>query len=92
MIAPLPLATIKAYLRQGDYVWPGGYPRYFLTIDGGALSFDAVRERWRDVVDSSLRDCRDGWRLADCAINWEDSALVCDHSGKPIPSAYGVDA
>lgn len=89
---PMTLAQIKAELRSGPYAWPGGYPRFFIACDGGALSFDAVRERWRDVVASALGDHRDGWRLAACDVNWEDSALVCDHTGKAIPSAYGDEA
>lgn len=28
---------------------------------------------------------------AACDINWENPDLYCDHSGKPIPSAYGED-
>lgn len=92
MTSPMTLSQVKAALRSGPYAWPGGYPLYFLTTDGQALSFDAVRERWRDVVSAALADCRDGWRLAACDVNWEASDLVCDHTGKVIPSAYGEEA
>ena len=30
-------------------------------------------------------------RIVACAINYEDGALLCSHSGKPIPSAYGEE-
>lgn len=30
-----------------------------------------------------------GWRVAGCAVNWEDTELRCDHSGERIPAAYG---
>jgi len=32
--------TVKDFgeaLRNGPYAWPGGYPLFFITADGGAL-------------------------------------------------------
>jgi hypothetical protein len=87
------LLEIKRQLRDGQYAWPGGYPKFFITEDGAALSFDTVRKEWRNVVWSHLaakhNAPNDGWRIAGCDINWEDSELVCDHSGQKIESAYG---
>ena len=37
------VADLKATLRAGGFAWPGGYPLYFVTSDGGALSFATVR-------------------------------------------------
>lgn len=94
------LADIKARLRAGAYAWPGGYPLYFITDDGAALSFAAVRAEWRQIVWAHLteRSCgltvaRDtGWHIAGCEVNWEDEDLFCDHTGERIESAYGEDA
>ena len=80
---------LLATLRSGQYAWPGGYPLYFLTSDGAALSFESVRKELRSVL-SAIHDKRnDGWRAVGCDVNWEDTGLVCDHSGEPIESAYG---
>jgi hypothetical protein len=82
------LAEIKGRLRAGQYAWPGGYPLYFVTSDGATLSFEAVRERWREVVFSHLRGIRDSWFIEGCDINWEDGQLYCEHTGKRIESAF----
>lgn len=82
------LQEIKTALRQGKYAWPGGYPVYFVTTDGAALSFDTVRAEWRNVVSSHLMDCHDGWHLAGIDVNWEDADLTDDHTGQAIESAY----
>jgi len=82
------VTDLKATLRNGSYAWPGGYPMYFITSDGGALSFDSVREELRNVVDSIKTKCNDGWRVVACDINWEDGNLVDDHSNERIESAY----
>jgi hypothetical protein len=38
--------TIQQFSKDLDepYAWPGGYPRYFITNDGAALSYNAARE------------------------------------------------
>lgn len=79
---------LRATLRAGAYAWPGGYPLYFVTSDGAALSFDAVRDNYA-LCAASIRDKNDdGWRVTCTAINWEDQDLICEHTGKPIESAY----
>ena len=82
------LSDFRAAMRNGPYAWPGGYPLYFVTNDGAALSFEAVRENLRLVIDSIANDMRDGWRVIACDVNWEDDSLLCDHTHKPIPCAY----
>jgi hypothetical protein len=83
------LRDLKHDLRAGEYAWPGGYPRYFIAADGEALSFCAVRERFREVVADMLGMSRLAqWRIVGCDINWEDSELHCAHTGARIPSAY----
>lgn len=82
-------AELKATLRAGCYAWPGAYPLYFVTSDGAALSFESVRAELRQVLNAIVSGANDGWRVVACQVNWEDSELTCDHSGKPIESAYG---
>lgn len=81
---------LRATLRAGAYAWPGGYPLYFLTSDGAALSFDTVRAEYAQVSRAIREGSRDGWRVIGCEINYEDPGLTCEHSGRPIESAYGV--
>lgn len=70
---------VKRALRAGPYAWPGGYPTYFVTADGAALSHAAMRERFREEAGAVLG----------VQVNWEDDSLTCDHTGARIPSAYG---
>lgn len=84
------LGAVKAALRAGAFTDLGAYPLYFTTADGGALTFESVRQNWREIVAAyAARDRSCGWYVVEVAINWEDSDLVCDHSGAAIPSAYG---
>lgn len=85
------LSDVKRELRYGKWAWPGGYPRYFIADDGEALSFEAVRENWREVVSSHLSGLRDGWLLVGVDVNWEDAELTCAHTGERIESAYGEE-
>lgn len=81
---------LRSTLRAGSFVWPGGYPLYFITDDGEELSFDAVRENIREVISAiRRRDSTGGWRVIACDVNWEDSEMVCAHTGQRIESAYG---
>ena len=83
-------AQLRATLRAGPYAWPGGYPLFFITSDGAALSFAAVRSELRQVLESISTGASDGFRVVACAINYEDSDLTCDHTGEQIPAAYGA--
>jgi hypothetical protein len=84
------LARVKQAIRE-PYAWPGGYPLYVVTHDGAALSVEAARAEWSQIVRSTLQHARDGWRVERTCINWEDPALYCDHTGIRIPSAYAED-
>lgn len=89
--APFDLQSIKAAIRNGATTDLGGYPRFFLLSDGGALSFAGARQAWREIVAEYLTDSRTGWRIECVDINYEDSDLICDHTGERIPSAYAED-
>ena len=80
---------LKGQLRSGEFAWPGGYPLYFITDDGEALSFGAVRENIKSVIWSIRHKVNDGWRVIGCEVNWEDASMTCAHTGEPIESAYG---
>lgn len=83
------ISDFRKAIRAGAWAWPGGYPKFFITSDGGALCFEAAKEQRRCILEAIASDARDGWRVVAVEINWEDSELVCDHSGELIESAYG---
>lgn len=89
---PMLLKDLKAHLRNGEFAFPGGYPKFFIVDDGEAMSFAAVRSNLREIMRSTFTNARDGWQIEACEINWEDSDLYCAHTNKQISSAYGVDS
>ncbi len=84
------VSDFRKAMRHGPYAWPGGYPCYFVTSDGAALSFKAAKEERRNIIDSIANRYDDGWRVVGVDVNYEDSALYCDHTGERIESAYGA--
>lgn len=83
MTAPGKLA---AQLVAEPFTWPGGYPLYAITDDGGALCPCCCGKEKKRIADS---DPRDGFYVVALEINLEDADLTCDHCGEPIRSAYG---
>jgi hypothetical protein len=78
-------------LEAGPHVWPGGYPKFFITSDSAALSFKAAEDN-ADTIREAIRDeYRGGWRVVAVDVNWEDPDLYCDHTGKRIESGYVED-
>lgn len=80
----------EAY-RNGPFAWPGGYPLYFITSDGAALSWRAAKYNRRNILEAIANKTNDGWRIVGVEINYEDPALYCDDTGERIPSAYAED-
>lgn len=83
------ISDFRAAMRNGPYAWPGGYPCFFVTADGAALSFESAKACRRDILEA-IRDnhTSSGWRVEALTINYEDPDLYCDHSGERIESAY----
>ena len=86
------ISDFRKVTRNGQYAWPGGYPLYFLTADGEALSFEAAKEN-RRVILEAIRDQEDygSWLVVAVDVNWEDPHLYCAHTNERIQSAYGDD-
>lgn len=86
------ISDFRAAVRNGAYAWPGGYPLYFVTADGAALSFKAAKAERRNILEAIRdNDARSGWRICGVDVNWEDTDLTCDHTNEKIESAYGND-
>ena len=43
------VSDVKSALRYGKYTDLGGYPLFFITSDGAALSFESVRDNFYEV-------------------------------------------
>lgn len=85
------VAELDEAIANGPYAWPGGYPIYYLTDDGGALSHASVVAEREGIADSIENGSNDGWRVVAVDVNWEDPDLYDDHSGERIESAYAED-
>lgn len=69
-----------------SYAWPGGYPIYHLTQDGGILCPDCANENLALTHGDDPQ-----WKIVHSDVNWEDENCNCDNCYKPIESAYGGD-
>ena len=67
------------------YAWPGGYPMFYLAKDNGVLCPKCANEFMPD------RDNDEQLEPVAYDVNWEDSALYCEHCNERIESAYGED-
>lgn len=83
---------LKRDLRNGPYAWPGGYPTFFIMVDGEALCHKCARGNFRGLVSAILeQDMHNHWRIMAHDINWEDSHLYCANCNTRIESAYAED-
>lgn len=80
------VAQLKASLRYGEFTWPGCYWRFFMTADGEILSFEAVRNNYRTIVEAIRHNLTSsGWRIiASDSVELYDGVLHCDVTGKPL--------
>ena len=74
------------------YVWPGGYPTYFICNDGEALCHDCAKTERRLILDAiAYPEYRDQWEVIGLDINYEDPELYCAHCNARIESAYAEE-
>ena len=79
-------AELRKEIVKNPYAWPGGYPLFAITDDGGCLCAKCC-EIEGECIDGSYTG--DGWHIVALDVNWEDDSLYCDHCGSQIESAYG---
>ncbi len=89
------VADLKATLRAGEFAWPGGYQMFFVNRRGEALSFEGVRAHLAEVIEDMQSHAGAGLTgvgsIVACEINYEDTSLYCELTGKDIPAAYEPD-
>ena len=73
-------------LAANPYAWPGGYPQYAITADGGVLCQHCCKAEMETIEGTT--DPASGWYIVALDINWEDNTLPCDHCGELVPAAY----
>jgi len=84
-------ADLQLFIRSGGYAWPGGYQCALLMADGEPIDAQAARENYRQIRRNMGPGRPDDKEWTPCAvfIHWEGEPLICAHSGRLIPSAYG---
>jgi hypothetical protein len=78
-------------LKAGPYTSPGGYPIYFVTEDGGALSFATAWNERANIAQAIVSGADPQWRVIGWDVNWEDAELYDDPTQNRIASAYADD-
>lgn len=74
--------------KLASFAWPGGYPLYYVTQDGGVLCPGCAKTAESKGLTGDLDDPQ--WYIIAVQINWEEE-LTCDHCNEKIESAYGND-
>jgi hypothetical protein len=75
--------------KLSAFAWPGGYPIYYTTRDGGTLCPACANgENGSDAALPGQDDPQ--WHVVAADIHWEGDPMMCDHCYKDIESAYGV--
>ena len=64
--------------------FPGLYPIYYVTQDGGILCPECVNMYLALCADSNDPQ----WYVIASDVNWENPELICDNCGCRIESAY----
>ena len=82
------IKSVQQFYRN-PYAWPGGYPLFAITTDGGCLCHKCVKDNYRIIRESQRDDSRDGWQVDAVDVNWESTDLYCDNCDQAIESAYG---
>ena len=77
--------------RIESYVWPGGYPIFYVANDGGCICPACVSSNLEQITESTNIQAGDGWQIVGHDVNWEDPKLYCEHCGNRIEPAYAED-
>lgn len=83
------LQQVKAAIRNGPFVWPGGYPLLAIMEDGENLCIPCLHREFRSIVRATLRGYWREWVLAGVDVYWEGPPVQCAHCGTTVESAYG---
>ena len=83
-------SDLQLFIRSGGHAWPGGYQCALLMADGEPIDARSARENYRQIRRNMVsRPASRDWKPEAVFIHWEGEPLICAHSGREIPSAYG---
>lgn len=82
------IKEVKAVLRAGAYTHIGLYTLYFIAADGQPLSFQAVRDNFKEVLSAMKKTGDREWSIIGMDVNYEDNDLFCSHTNKQIKPSY----
>ena len=84
-------SDLQLFIRSGGYAWPGGYQCALLMADGESIDAQSARENYRQIRRNMAPGSHysNDWTPCAVFIHWEGEPLICAHSGREIPSAYG---
>lgn len=71
-----------------SFAWPGGYPLYYITANGGVICPDCANGKNGSEAGDANPDPQ--WRLVVVDVHYEGEPMACDHCGDEIESAYGI--
>lgn len=74
-----------SHLEWESYIWPGGYEMHYYTHTGDVLCHQCANDNLMLTIDSDTHD----WYIVAGDVYWEGPAMICDHCGREIESAYG---
>jgi hypothetical protein len=77
---------LRATIRRGGFVWPGGYPLYLINKDGDCICFKCAKENYKSLSRDLLHN---GSLHTD--VNFENNDLICDYCNNQIEPAYTND-
>lgn len=78
-------AELRASLRAGPYVWPGGYALAYVTTDGATLCHACARTEFAQCAYALRHNVRNGWHITGVMSEADtDDTGVCDHCGHEI--------
>jgi hypothetical protein len=82
---------LKDFIRSNGYAWPGGYPCALLMADGEVIDAQSARENYKQILGTMRHpeSTSQEWMPVQAFIHWEGDPIICAHSGREIPSAYG---
>lgn len=84
-------SDLQSFIRSNGFAWPGGYPCALLMADGECIDAQSARENYHQIRRNMLNPSNRDWQPVEVFIHWEGEPLYCAHSGREIPSAYGLD-
>jgi hypothetical protein len=82
-------SDLQQFIRSGGIAWPGGYQCALMMLDSEVIDARSARENYR-IIRRNMQDSTDrSWAPAQVFVHWEGEPLICAHSNREIPSAYG---